>query len=56
MRGSFDKYYMQLVEIKDFNELINNKSFFDHCVKNEQKVYEKPVKMSRNDDIQQENY
>ena len=51
MRGSFDKYYMQLVEIKDFNELINNKSFFDHCVKNEQKVYEKPVKMSRNDDI-----
>ena len=30
MRDSFDKYYMQLVEIKDFNALIDNKPFFDH--------------------------
>ena len=28
-RDSFDKYYMPLVEIKDFNALIDNKPFFD---------------------------
>ena len=28
-RGSFDKYYMSLVEIKDFNALIDNKPLFD---------------------------
>ena len=27
-RDSFDKYYMPLVEIKDFNALIDNKPFF----------------------------
>ena len=30
MRNSFDKYYMSLVEIKDFNALVTNKPFFDH--------------------------
>ena len=38
---------MPLVEIKDFNVLIDNKPFFDQPVKNKQEVYEK---MSRNDD------
>ena len=33
MRDSFDKNYMPLVEIKGFNELIDNKSFFDQPVK-----------------------
>ena len=28
-RNSFDEYYMSLVEIKDFNALIDNKRFFD---------------------------
>ena len=32
-RYSFDKYYIPLVEIKDFNALINNKSFFDRLIK-----------------------
>ena len=32
-RDSFDKYYMPLVQIKDFNALIDNKPFFDHPVK-----------------------
>ena len=32
-RGSFDKYYMPLVEIKDFNTLIDNKPFFGLTVK-----------------------
>ena len=50
MRGYFDKYYMPLVEIKDFNALIDNKPFFDQPVKNKQEAYEKPIEMSRNDD------
>ena len=32
-RGSFDKYYMTLVEIKDFNEFIDNKPIFDQYMK-----------------------
>ena len=28
-RNSFDKYYMPLEEIHDFNALIDNKLFFD---------------------------
>ena len=36
-RKSFDKYYMPLVEMKDFNALIDNKSFFDQPVKSKQK-------------------
>ena len=28
-RYSFDKYYMHIIEIKDFNALIGNKLFFD---------------------------
>ena len=41
---------MPLVEIKDFNVLIDNKPFFDQPVKNKQEVYEKLIEMSRNDD------
>ena len=37
-RYYFDKYYMLLVEVKDFNALINNKPFFDQPVKNKQDV------------------
>ena len=39
-RDFFDECYISLVEIKDFNVLINNKPFFDHPVKNKQEVYE----------------
>ena len=49
-RNSFDKYYMPLVEIKDFNPLIDKKPFFDQPIEIKEKVYEKLVKMSRNDD------
>ena len=49
-RDSFDKYYMPLVEIKDFNALIDNKPFFDQPVKNKQEAYEKLIEMSRNND------
>ena len=49
-RNSFDEYYITLVEIKDFNALINNKPFFDQPVKNKQEAYKKLVKMTRNND------
>ena len=48
-RNSFDKYYMWLVEIKDFNAIINNKPFFDQPVKNKHESYEKLIELSRND-------
>ena len=49
-RNSFDKYYMPLVEIKDFIVLIDNNIFFYQLVKNKQEAYEKLFKMSRNND------
>ena len=36
-RGSFDKYYMSLVEIKDFNALIDTKPFNNQPVKRNKK-------------------
>ena len=47
-KGSFDKCYMPLVEVKYFNALIDNKPFFDQPVKNKQVTY--LIKMSRSDD------
>ena len=41
---------MPHVEIKDFNVLIDGKSFFDLPVKNEEEAYEKIIEMSRNND------
>ena len=49
-RDSFDKYYMQLVEIKYFNALIDNKPFFDQSLKDKQEAYEKLIEMTKNDD------
>ena len=49
-RDSSEKYYLPLVEIKDFNALINNEPFFDQPVKNKPEAYQKLIKMSRNDD------
>ena len=40
-RNSLVKYYMPLVEIKDFIALIDNKPFFDQPVKNKQEAHEK---------------
>ena len=47
-RDSFSDYYVPNVEIKDFNVLIDGKSFFDLSVKNEEEAYEKIVDMSNN--------
>ena len=49
-RDSFDTYYIPLVEVIDFNALIDNKPIFDQPTKNKQEAYEKPVEMQRNDD------
>ena len=55
-RDCFNKYYMQLVEIKDFSALIDNKPFFDQPVKNNQEAYEKLIEMARNDDYTTGNF
>ena len=45
MTDSFDGYYMLLIEIKDFNALIDNKLFCDQPVKYKQGAYEKLIEM-----------
>ena len=49
-RDSFSHYFVPNVEIKDFNVLIDGKSFFDLPVKNEEEAYEKIVEISNNND------
>ena len=49
-RTSFSKYYVPNVQIKDFNVLINGKSFFDIPIKNGEETYEKIIEMGRNND------
>ena len=44
----FSDYYLHNVEIKDFNVLINEKSFFDLPVETEEESYEKIIEMSNN--------
>ena len=49
-RDSFSRYCVPKVKIKDFNVLIDEKSFFDLPLKNREKAYEKIMSMSRNND------
>ena len=49
-RDSFSHYYVPNIQIKDYNVLIDGKSFFNLPVKNEEEAYEKIVKMSNNVD------
>ena len=49
-KNSLDKYYIALVEMNDFNALIDNEPYFDQPVKNKQEAYEKLVEMTRNND------
>ena len=53
---SFDKYYMLLVEIKDFNALIDKKPFFDQPVKTNKKHMQNLLKCQKTMMIQQETY
>ena len=43
--NSVSHYYIQNVEIKDFNVLYDRKRFFDFPVKNEEEAYEKIIAM-----------
>ena len=47
---------MPLVEIKNFNALIDKKLFFDQSVKNKQLRYKSLLKCQEMMTIQQENY
>ena len=49
-RTSFSKYYVSTVEIKDFNVLIDGKTFFKIPVKNKEEAYEAIIEMSENND------
>ena len=49
-RDSILNYYVPNVEIKDFNVLIDGKSFFDLPVKNKEEAYEKIIDMCNNND------
>ena len=49
-RTSFSKYYVPKVEIKDFNVLIDGKTFFDVLVKSKEEVHEKIMIISKNID------
>ena len=46
-RTSFSKYYAPSVEIKDFNLLIDGKSFFKVPIKNKEEAYEKIIELSK---------
>ena len=47
---SFSKYYVPIVQIKDFNVLIDGKRFLDLTIKNEEETFEKIIEMERNND------
>ena len=49
-RTSFPKYFVPNVQKKDFNVLIDGKSFFDMPIKNEEETYEQIIEMGRNND------
>ena len=49
-RTSFSRYYTPKVEIKDFNVLVDGKSFFDVPVKNREEAYETIIDISKNND------
>ena len=47
-RDAFSNCYQPNVEIKNFNILIDGKSFFYLLVKNEEETYEKVIEMNNN--------
>ena len=55
-KSYFDKYYIPLVEIKDFNVLIDNKLFFDQLVKLDKKRMKNLLKCQETMIIQQQTY
>ena len=47
-RTSFFKYYLPKLEIKDYNVIIDGKSFFEIPVNNKEESYEKIIAISNN--------
>ena len=47
---SFSKYYVTNIQIKDFNVLIDGKSFFEMQIKNGEETYEQIIEMKRSND------
>ena len=54
-RTSFSKYYVPNVQIKNFDVLIDGKSFFDMPIKNGEEKYEQIIEMGRNSDYTTDN-
>ena len=55
-RDSFNEYYMPLVEMKNLDALVENKSIFNQPVKNKQEAYEKLNEMLKNNDYATGNF
>ena len=49
-RTSFPKYYVPKVKIKDFNALIDGKTFFEISVKYKEEAYEASIEINKNND------
>ena len=49
-RYSFSNYYVPKVKVNDFNVLIDENSFFDLPLKNDEEAYEKIIDMGNNSD------
>ena len=49
-RTSYSKYYTPSVEIKDFNVLIDGKSFFDVPINNNEEAYDAYIEMRKNNE------
>ena len=49
-RTCFSKYFIPNVQIKNFNRLLDEKSFFDIPIKNDKETYEQIIEMGRNND------
>ena len=56
LRNYFNMYYISLVEIKDFNTLIDNKPFFHQPVKKNKKCMKNLSKCQETMTIQQQVY
>ena len=56
IRNFLNKYSMSLLEIKDFNALIENKTFFNQPVKTNKKCMKSLLKFQEIMTIQQESY
>ena len=50
MKDFFSKYYRPKVKIKDFNVLIDGKSFFDAPMKSKEEAYKKIIEMNESND------